>query len=376
MNPNLREILKEELQKLLNAGFIYPISEKEWVSPLVIVPKKNGKWRVCVDYRALNKATQKDHFPLPFIDQVLDSLSGKKFFSFLDGFSGYNQIKIATQYQDKTTSTSPWGTFSYRDLPFGLCNALATFQGAVIGIFSDMINDSMEIFMDDFTPYGVSFEEALKNLEKLLKRCIQAHLSLSIEKCHMMMSEGVVLGHFISSQGIQVDPSKIQVIKDLPIPKTQTKVRSFLGHAGYYRRFINFFSKISSPLFVLLMKNDEFKWTNICQEAFNTLKHQLSTAPILRGLDWTLPFHISSDASDTTIGAILGQEENHLPYAIYFICKNMTPVELNYTVIEKEFLAVIYAINKFRHYITGYSTFFHTDHSTIKYLMKKHVTNA
>jgi hypothetical protein len=191
-----------------------------------------------VDYRALNKATQKDHFPLPFIDQVLDSLSGKKFFSFLDGFSGYNQIKIAPQDQDKTTFTSPWGTFAYRVLPFGLCNAPTTFQRAVIGIFSDMLNDSMEIFMDDFTPYGVSFQEALQNLEKVLKRCIQAHLSLSTEKCHMMMSEGIVLGHFISSQGIQVDPSKIQVIKNLPTPKTQTEVRSFLGHAGYYRRFI------------------------------------------------------------------------------------------------------------------------------------------
>ncbi len=142
MNPNLREIVKEELQKLLNARFIYPISDSEWVSPLVIVPKKNGKWRVCVDYRALNKATQKDHFPLPFIDQVLDNLLGKRFFSFLDGFSGYNQIKIAPQDQDKTTFTSPWGTFAYRVLPFGLCNAPATFQRAVIGIFSDMLNDS------------------------------------------------------------------------------------------------------------------------------------------------------------------------------------------------------------------------------------------
>jgi len=122
-----------------------------------------------VDYRALNKATQKDHFPLPFIDQVLDNLSGKKFFSFLDGFSGYNQIKIAPQDQDKTTFTSPWGTFSYRFLPFGLCNAPTTFQRAVLGIFSDMLNDSMEIFMDDFTPYGVSFQEALENLEKVLK---------------------------------------------------------------------------------------------------------------------------------------------------------------------------------------------------------------
>jgi hypothetical protein len=376
MNPNLKEILKEELQKLLNAGFIYPISDSEWVSPLVIVPKKNGKWRVCVDYRALNKATQKDHFPLPFIDQVLDSLSGKKFFSFLDGFSGYNQIKIAPQDQDKTTFTSPWGTFAYRVLPFGLCNAPATFQRAVLGIFSDMLNDSMEIFMDDFTPYGVSFQEALENLEKVLKRCIQAQLSLSTEKCHMMMSEGIVLGHFISSQGIQVDPSKIQVIKNLPTPKNQTDVRSFLGHAGYYRRFIKNFSKIASPLFVLLMKNAEFKWTNQCEEAFKTLKHKVSTAPILRGPDWTLPFHISSDASDTAIGDVLGQEEDHLPYAIYFISKNMSPAELNYTVTEKEFLAVIYAINKFRHYITSYSTFIHTDHSAIKYLMNKPITNA
>jgi hypothetical protein len=204
MNPNLREILKEELQKLLNAGFIYPISDSEWVSSLVIVPKKNGKWRVCVDYRTLNKATQKDHFPLPFIDQVLDSLLGNKFFSFLDGFNGYNQIKIAPEDQDKTTFTSPWGTFSYRVLPFGLCNAPSNLSS-----YRKICLTTLEIFMDDFTPYSVSFEEALQNLEKVLKQCIQAHLSLSTEKCHMMMSEGIVLGHFISSQGIQVDPSKI-----------------------------------------------------------------------------------------------------------------------------------------------------------------------
>eukprot|EP00253_Pinus_taeda_P034203 PITA_34203 len=239
-----------------------------------------------------------------------------------------------------------------------------------------MLNDSLEIFMDDFTPYGVNFEDALQNLEKVLKRCIEAHLALSTEKCHMMMNQGIVLGHFISFLGIQVDPAKIQVIQNLPIPKTQTEVRSFLGHAGYYRRFIKDFSKITSPLFVLLMKNAEFKWTDDCETAFNKLKHQLSTTPILRGPDWTLPFHISSDASDTAIGAVLGQEENNLPYAIYFISKNMTPAELNYTVTEKEFLAVIYAINKFRHYNTGYTTFVHTDHSAIKYLMNKSITNA
>ena len=202
MNPNLRDIVKEEIQKLLEARFIYPISDSKWVSPLVIVPKKNGKWRVCVDYRELNKSTQKDHFSLPFIDQALDTLSGKNFFSFLDGFSGYSQIQIALEDQDKTTFTCPWGTFSYRVLPFGLCNAPAMFQRAVIGIFSELVNDSMEIFMDNFTPYGKDFEEALENLKKVLIRCEQTQLSLSTEKCHMMISEGVVLGHFISVNGI------------------------------------------------------------------------------------------------------------------------------------------------------------------------------
>ena len=140
MNPMMKEIVKEELQKLLNVGFIYPISDSQWVSPLVVVPKKNGKSRVCIDYRELNKATLKDHFPLPFIDQVLDSLAGKKYFTFLDGFSGYNQIRIATEDQDKTAFTCPWGTYAYNVLPFGLCNAPATFQRAVLAIFADLVH--------------------------------------------------------------------------------------------------------------------------------------------------------------------------------------------------------------------------------------------
>eukprot|EP00253_Pinus_taeda_P007704 PITA_07704 len=246
MNPNLREIVKEEVQKLLNVNFIYPISDSRWVSPLVIVPKKNGKWRVCIDYRELNKATLKDHFPLPCIDQVLDTLAGKKYFSFLDGFSGYNQIQVAPEDQDKTTFTCPWGTFAYRVLPFGLCNAPTTFQRAVLGIFSDLIHDCVEVYMDDFTVYGDSFEEALENLEKVLIRCKETNLSLSHEKCFMMFTEGIILGHHISGDGIKVDRSKVEVISKLPIPKFQKDVRSFLGFTGYYRRFIENFTKIAS----------------------------------------------------------------------------------------------------------------------------------
>jgi len=254
MNPMMKEIVKEELQKLLQVGIIYPISDSQWVSPLVVVPKKNGKWRICVDYGELKKATLIDHFPPPFIDQVLDSLTGKKLFSFLDGFSGYNQIKIALEDQDKTTFTCPRGTYPYNILPFGLCNAPATFQRSILAIFADLIHECVEVYMDDFIVYGNAFDDCLNNLEKVLKRCIETNLSLSNEKCFMMLTEGIVLGHHISSSGIKVDPAKIQVIVNLMPPKTKKEVKSFLGYVGYYKRFNENFSKIVLPLFKLLSK--------------------------------------------------------------------------------------------------------------------------
>jgi len=368
-------VVKAELQKLLDVNFIYPISNSKWVSPLVVVPKKNGKWRICVDYRELNKATQKDHFPLPFIDQVLDTLAGKKFFSFLDGFSEYNQIQIAPEDQDKTTFTCPWGTFAYRVLPFCLCNAPATFQRDVLSIFADLINEGLEVYMDDFTPYEDDFDPALDTLEKVLQCCIATRLCLSHEKCYMMIMEGIILGHYISAAGIQVNPTKIQILLLIPTPTTQTEVRSFLGFSGYYRRFIEHYSHIAAPLYVLT-GNVYFLWIEKCERAFKDLKKLVSTAPVLRGPNWDLPFQISSNALDIAIGAVLGQEEDRKPYAIYYISKNLSPAELNYTVTEKEFLAVIHAVNKFRHYITRYPVILYTDHSAIKYLANKPITNG
>eukprot|EP00253_Pinus_taeda_P017300 PITA_17300 len=321
MNLALKDIVKEELQKLLDVWFIYPISNNELVSPLVLVPKKNGKWRICVDYQELKKATKKDHFPLPFIDQVLDGLTGKKFFSFLDGFSGYNQIQISPEDQDKTTFTCPWGTFAYRVLPFGLCNAPAIFQREVLSIFVELVHNSVEIYMDDFTPYGSNFQEALSNVGIFLAKCIEMILSLSPEKCEFLMTEGTVLGHTISQQGLQVDPNKIAIIQRVPPPQKVRDVRSFLGLVGYYRRFTKDSSKLTSPLFGLLGKDIEFIWIDICQGALDTLKGKLITAPILRCPNWALPFHIHIDASNKAIGTGLGQVEEKLPYAIYFVNK-------------------------------------------------------
>eukprot|EP00253_Pinus_taeda_P028150 PITA_28150 len=190
-----------------------------------------------------------------------------------------------------------------------------------------------------------------------------------------MFTEGIVLGHHILGDGIKVDKSKVEVISKLLIPNCQKDVRIFLGFTGYYRRFIENFTKIASPLFKFLTKDCEFKWSHDCQTTFEALKTRISEALILRGQNWKLPFHISTDASDIALGAVLGQKYL-VPYAIYYTSKNLTPTELNYTVTEKEFLAVVYAINKFRHYITNYETFIHTDHSVIRYLMNKHVTNG
>ena len=307
---------------------------------------------------------------------MLDNLARKKFFSFLDGFRGYNQIQISPKDRDKTALTCPWGTFSYWVLPFGLCNTPATFQRAVLSIFSELVHDAIEIYMDDFTPYGSDFQEALPNLGKVLNKCIEMNVSLSLKKCDFFMTEGTVLGHAISQQGPQVDPKKIAIIRRVPPPQKVRDIISFLGLAGYCRRFIQDFSKITSPLFGLLGKDVEFIWSKNCQEALDTLKSKLVIAAILRGPNWALHFHIHTGASNKAIREALGKIDENLPNAIYFISKNLSKVELNHTVTKKELLVVVHSLNKFKHYITGYQTFVHTDHVAIRYLMKKLDVNA
>ncbi|GKB04809.1 putative nucleotidyltransferase, ribonuclease H [Tanacetum coccineum] len=322
VNPNIKEVVKKEVIKLLDAGLIYPISDSLWVSPVQVVPKKgwmtvvNNKkdelipqwtvtgWRVCIDYRKLNNATRKDHFPLPFIDQMLERLAGHEYYCFLDGFSGYFQIPIAPEDQEKTTFTCPYGTFAYKRMPFGLCNAPATFQRCMTAIFHELIEDSMEVFMDDFSVFGSSFDHCLKNLEKMLKRCEETNLVLNWEKCHFMVKEGIVLGHKVSGSGIEVDKAKIEAISKLPYPTNVKAVRSFLGHASFYRRFIKDFSQTARPMTQLLVKDAPFNFSEECIQAFDTLKRELTQAPVMIKPDWSLPFEIMCDASDYAVGAL------------------------------------------------------------------------
>ncbi|GJQ94146.1 reverse transcriptase domain-containing protein [Tanacetum coccineum] len=359
VNPKIHDVIKKEVEKLLDAGLIYPISDSPWVSPVHCVPKKGGftvvendeneliptrlvtGWRVCIDYRKLNEATRKDHFPLPFMDQMLERLAGNEYYCFLDGFSGYFQIPIDPHDQEKTTFTCPYGTFAYRRMPFGLCNAPGTFQRCMMAIFHDMIEKTMEVFMDDFSVFGNSFENCLSRVDKMLQRCEDTNLCLNWEKSHFMVKEGIVLGHKISKKGIEVDKAKIDVIAKLPHPTTVKGVRSFLGHAGFYRRFIKDFSKISRPMTHLLEKNTPFIFSDECIQALKRLRKNSPPpydAPILisPGLDIPLAY---VDASDFAIGAVLGQRHEKHFRPIHYASKTMNEAESHYTTTEEWMLA-------------------------------------
>ncbi|GKD32965.1 putative nucleotidyltransferase, ribonuclease H [Tanacetum coccineum] len=352
LNPNVQDVVKDDIVRLLDSGLIYPISDSPWVSPVHVVPKKEGTtvvlndnnelipsqtvigWRVCIDYRKLNDATRKDHFPLPFIDQMLERLSGNEYYCFLDGFSGFFQILIAPEDQEKTNFTCPYGTFAYRRIPFGLCNAPTTFQRCMTIIFHDIVEDFMEVFMEDFSVFDNSFDQCLNNLDKMLGRCEATNLVLNWEKCYFMVKEGIVLGHRISRKGIEVEKSKIDVIAKLPYLTNIKGVRSFLGHAGFYRRFIKDFSMISKPMTHLLMKDAKFDFSE-------------------------------------DLGAVLGQRIDGKFKPIYYASKTLNDAQEHYATIEKELLAVVFSFDKFRPYLILSKTMVYTDHSPLKYLFSK-----
>jgi len=239
----------------------------------------------------------------------------------------------------------------------------------MMAIFSDYIESIMEVFMDDFSVYGSDFDVCLRNLSKVLQRCEETNLVLNWEKCHFMVTEGVVLGHLVSGRGIEVDKAKVEVIEKLPYPVNVKSVRSFLGHAGFYRRFIKDFSKIAQPLTRLLHKDAPFVFTDECVKSFDRIKQALISAPIIQSPDWNLPFEVMCDANDYALGAVLGQRKDKVPNAIYYASKTLDDAQINYATTEKELLAIVYALDKFRAYLVGSKVIVYTDHAALKYLL-------
>ncbi|RVW27640.1 Retrovirus-related Pol polyprotein from transposon 17.6 [Vitis vinifera] len=344
LNPHLQEMVRAEVLKLLQAGIIYPISDSPWVSPTQVVPKKSGI-TVVQNEKGEEISTR--------LTSVLERVSGHPFYCFLDGDSGYFQIEIDVEDQEKTTFTCPFGTYAYRRMPFGLCNAPTTFQRCMLSIFSDMVERIMEVFMDDIIVYGGTFEECLINLEAVLNRCIEKDLVLNYEKCHFMVRQGIVLGHIISEKGIEVDKAKVELIVKLSSPTTVKGVRQFLGHVGFYRRFIQDFSKLSKPLCELLAKDAKFIWDERCQNSFDQLKQFLTP---LRYCTWP----------KTRWEALCD-----------LLCKQtLNEAQRNYTTTEKELLVVVFALDKFRAYLVGSFIIVFIDHSALKYLLTKQDAEA
>ena len=241
----------------------------------------------------------------------------------------------------------------------------------MMSMFSDLAEEVMEIFMDDFIVYGSSFEHCLQNLGTVLHRCQDKNLALNWEKCHFMVTEGIVLGHRISAARLEVDQAKVSIIKTLLPPTTVKGIRSFLGLADFYRRFIKDFSKIARPLCRLLEKDAKFNFDESCQYSFAKIKSRLVEAPIMAKPDWNKEFEIICDASDYAMGAVLGQKADKVFRAIYYSSKTFNEAQENYSTTENEMLAMVFACEKFRPYILGSHVIFHTDHAAIKYLMAK-----
>jgi len=343
MKPKMLLKIKEKVKKQFDTGFLEVAKYPEWVANIVPVPKKDGKVRMCVDYRDLNQASTKDNFPLPHIDTLVDNTAKNSLFSFMDGFSGYNQIRMAPEDMEKTTFVTMWGTFCYKVMPFGLKNAGATYQRAMVTLFHDLMHKEIEVYVDDMIAKSSKESEHVADLQKLFRRLRKYQLKLNPAKCTFGVTSGKLLGFIVSERGIEVDPDKVKAIQELPPPRTQKEVRSFLGRLNYIARFISQLTDKCDPIFRLLRKQNPRVWNDECQEAFDKVKHYLSSPPILVPPVSYRPLILYLSVFDKSMGCVLGQhdETGKKERAIYYLSKKFTDCENNYSAIEKLCCALV-----------------------------------
>ena len=346
-----RDALLAEVNKLLQARFIYPVENLEWVSPVVVTPKKNGKWRICVDYKPLNAATKRDHFPLPFQDEILNEVAGYERYTVCDGYSGYFQIRIAKEDQKKTTFITPWGCFAYRVMPFGLTNAPATFTRFITLVFQPFFGSSIRVFLDDFCIYSRREVHCLE-VEKGLQRLHTLGGQLNPDKCHIAQQKVALLGHVILLQGIEVDPGKVTSLVSLPPPTSARQLVTFLQKVRYLSHFIHLLAQMVSAL-QKLAHATQFVWTAEHQQDFEEVKRVLSTLPIIKSPQWDQTFYVCPSVGAEALGAVLLQKDLDTSFMrpVYFSSKIMGKAEKGYTEVEQMMFALILAVRKFRSYL-------------------------
>ena len=365
-----RETISKMIDEMSKQGIVQP-SISPWASPVVLVPKKDGSQRFCVDYRRLNAITKRDVYPLPRIDDILDMAGSAHYLSTLDLASGYWQVELAPDAREKSAFSTHRGLFEFTRMPFGLCNAPATFQRLMQVILTGLEGKSCFVYLDDILVVSSTFEDHLHHLAELFERLRQAGLRLKPKKCLLLRKEVPYLGHILSASGVRPDPAKIETVKSFPTPTDITKIRQFLGLASYYRRFIPAFARIAHPLHHLTKKDVPFHWDSDCEAAFQRLKECLVTAPIL-----SYPhcgpgkqFILETDASGLGLGAILSQEQGGQVHPIAYASRTLDPHECNYGISELETLALVWAVRHFRPYILGHHTVVYTDHSACTSLL-------
>ncbi|XP_022751308.1 uncharacterized protein LOC111300005, partial [Durio zibethinus] len=373
MKPEMLLKIKEEVKKQFDAGFLEVAKYPEWVANIVPVPKKDGKVRMCVDYRDLNRASPKDNFPLPHIDTLVDNTARHSTFSFMDGFSGYNQIKMARDDMEKTTFVTMWGTFCYKVMPFGLKNAGATYQRAMVTLFHDMMHKEIEVYVDDMIAKSREGKDHIVSLKKLFDRLRRFQLKLNPAKCTFGAKSGKLLGFVVSEKGIEVDPDKIQAIQNLSPPHTSKEVRGFLGRLNYIARFISQLTYKCDPIFKLLRKHDPGEWNDECQEAFDKIKEYLSNPPVLVPPMPGKPLILYLTVHENSMGCVLGQrdETDKKERAIYYLSKKFTDYESKYSPLEKMCCALTWTARRLRQYMLYHTTWLIAKLDPIKYIFEK-----
>lgn len=367
-SPEQRTEVERQVKELKERGLIQP-SDSAWASPVVLVGKKDGSKRLCIDYRKLNELTVKDAYPLPRIDDSLDALGGAKYFSTLDLAAGYWQVEMSDDARAKSAFVTTSGLYEWKVLPFGLCNAPSTFERLMDYVLAGLKWETLLVYLDDVIVFGGTVTESVERLREVLTRFRGAGLKLKPSKCHLFQSKVHYLGHVVSQDGVHTDPGKIEAIRDWPIPVTRTQVRSFLGTTGYYRRFVRDYANIAQPLHKLSEKAGAFVWSEECQEAFDKLKNALISAPILAYPREEGEYILDTDASNFAIGCVLSQVQDGEEKVIAYGSKALKKEERNYCVTRRELLAVVEFLKKYRHYLGGRPVRVRTDHGSLRWLL-------
>ncbi|GJY00360.1 putative reverse transcriptase domain-containing protein [Tanacetum coccineum] len=368
--PAEMQELSTQLQELSDKGFIRP-SSSPWGAPVLFVKKKDGSFRMCIDYRELNKLTVKNRYPLPRIDDLFDQLQGSRVYSKIDLRSGYHQLRVREEDIPKTAFRTHYGYYEFQVMPFGLTNAPAVFMDLMNRVSKPYLDIFVIMFIDDILIYSKSRKEHEGHLRLILKLLKEEKLYAKFSKCEFWLSKVQFLGHVIDSEGIHVDPAKIESIKDWASPKTPTEIRQFLGLAGYYRRFIEGFSKIARPMTKLTQKSMKFDWGEKAEAAFQLLKQKLCSAPILALPEGSENFVVYCDASHKGLGAVLMQKEKVIAYA----SRQLRVHEKNYTTHDLELGAVVFALKMWRHYLYGTKCVVFTDHKSLQHILDQKELN-